>query len=214
MQAYLIITITFVAYFAFHSLTASLWMKQWVADLWPRAVPYYRLAFNGLSLLLALPLLWVLYLYPGEPLWRWEGFGFYLANGLAVLAMIVFVMSLKAYDMPSFWGTRQLAEGQQSIGDKEAFQISDFHRFVRHPWYSLLLVVVWTRDFSDTQLLAYLLVTAYLAIGSRLEERKLIQFHGQLYEQYRRKVPGLIPRPWRYLRRDEAELLLQQHKDL
>lgn len=209
MLAYLIITGTFVAYFAFHSLSASLWMKHRVAARWPQAMPYYRLAFNGLSLVLALPLLGVLLIYPGEPLWQWQGPWFYLANALAVLAIVLFVLSLKAYDMPSFWGTRQLAEGQQSVGDREAFHISDFHRFVRHPWYSLLLVIVWTRDVSSTQALAYALVTAYLVIGSRLEERKLIAFHGELYERYRHRVPGLIPRPWRYLRREEAAALLR-----
>ena len=207
----LIIITLFIAYFAIHSLTASLWLKQQMATRLPALVPYYRLLFNALSLLLALPLIAVVVLYPGEILWQWRGLSFYVANGLALLAAIAFVFSLKMYDMAEFWGMRQLRERIEEVKDLEQFKISTFHRFVRHPWYTMLLVLIWSRDMSTTQLLTYSLVTLYLVVGSRMEERKLIAYHGEIYRLYRQRVPGLLPLPWRYLNKAEAEQLLAQH---
>lgn len=209
----LIIIALFLAYFVIHSLTASLWMKRLAAERYPRLVPWYRLLFNSLSLLLAVPLLVVLWLYPGDPLWQWQGAGFYLANGLALLALVAFVYSLRMYDMAEFWGTRQLREQVSEVKDLEQFQISPFHRYVRHPWYFLLLVILWTRDITTTQLLSYSLITLYLFIGSRMEERKLIAYHGAIYERYRQRVAGIVPLPWKFLSRSEAERLLEEDRE-
>jgi protein-S-isoprenylcysteine O-methyltransferase Ste14 len=189
----LIIIALFLAYFAIHSLTASLWMKRLVVERYPQLVPWYRLLFNFLSLLLAIPLL--------AALW-W----------LALLAFIAFIYSLKMYDMAEFWGTRQLREQVHEVRDLEQFQISPFHRYVRHPWYFLLLVILWTRDITTTQLLCYSLITLYLFIGSRMEERKLIAYHGAVYERYRQRVAGIIPLPWKFLSRSEAERLLKEYR--
>jgi len=45
------------------------------------------------------------------------------------------------------------------------------------------------------------------------EEKKLIAYHGEIYEHYRRKVPGLIPTPWRYLSKSQAKALLKTGMD-
>ncbi len=95
-------------------------------------------------------------------------------TALALLAVTGFVYSLNHYDLSEFWGTRQLKEGNQSVHDQEKFQISPFHRYVRHPWYFFGLVIIWTRDVSSVQLMVYLLVTAYFIYDSRMEEKKLI----------------------------------------
>lgn len=201
---------SFLLYFLIHSWTASLAMKRWLAARRPHWVPYYRIAFNVLAVVLAIPLLVLLFLFPGEPLWQWTGIGFWLSSALALVSAVAFVHSLKAYDMDEFWGTRQVRAGSQDVHDQERFQISGYHRFVRHPWYFFLLVLLWTRDLSTTQLTAYLMLTLYLVVGSRLEERKLIQYHGEVYRRYRKRVPGLVPLPWRYLSRDEAKTLVDR----
>lgn len=206
------ILLLFIAYFAIHSITASLWMKRRVAAHLPALVPYYRLLFNSLALLLAVPLAYIVWQHPGEPLWQWQGAAFYLANGLALLASIAFLYSLKMYDMSEFWGLRQMRGRVAEIKDLERFNISTYHRFVRHPWYSMLLVILWTRDMTTTTLLTYGLITLYLVIGSRFEERKLIAYHGEVYRRYRERVPGLIPLPWKYLDKPSADQLLAEYR--
>lgn len=207
-----LIFILFLGYFVLHSFTASLWLKQRVAICCPALVSWYRLLFNLLATLLALPLAWIAWRYPGEPLWQWQGGMFYLMNGIALLALLALAYSPRLYDMQEFLGFRQLRTKTSAINDLENFHISPFHRYVRHPWYFLILVILWTRDMSSNQLLIYTLVTLYLFIGSRLEERKLLVYHGEVYTAYRKRVAGLIPLPWKRLSKVDAEQLLHEHR--
>lgn len=211
-SAYFIVIGVFLSYFILHSFTASIAMKHWIAQRWPNVMPWYRLAFNGLAIVLTIPLLVVMFLFPGETLWQWQGIGFYLTSALAMLAVVAFIYSLQHYDLSEFWGTRQLKEGIHSVNDQESFHISPFHRYVRHPWYFFALVIIWTRDVSTVQLLVYSLVTAYFVLGSKLEERKLIAYHGEVYRKYQQKVAGVFPLPWKTLSAKQAQELIDEYK--
>ncbi len=206
----IIIIGVFIGYFAFHSLLASLMMKRWLAKSLPALMPYYRLMFNIIAMVMLLPLVFVMFIYPGESLWQWQGFGFYLSSGLALLAVVGFIYSLKFYDLSEFSGSRQIRERNNRVEDQEHFKISPLHRYVRHPWYFFALVLIWTRDVSTTQLVVYLLLTGYFVFGSILEERKLLAYHGEVYQRYQQKVAGIIPLPWRVLSKDDAAKLIQQ----
>ncbi len=210
--SYWLLAGSFSAYFVLHSWTASLTLKQWVAKQWPQMMPWYRLGFNALALLLTLPLLLLMILFPGETLWRWQGISFYLSSIVALLALIGFVWSLKYYDMAEFMGTKQLKEHNKSVNDQEHFQISPFHRYVRHPWYFFAMVLIWTRDISTTQFLVYLFVSAYFMIGSRIEEKKLCIYHGEVYQKYQQKVAAIFPLPWKFLSQQQAQELLDEYQ--
>ncbi len=203
------LTGAWVIYFVIHSLLASLALKRWIADRRPNWLPAYRLFFNAASLVLLIPPLVLTYGYPGPWLWRWTGLGWWVANGLALLAALGFVWSLRYYDGAEFLGLRQWRGKVRSVEDQERFRISPLHRFVRHPWYSLGLVLVWTRDMDPAILLTAVLATAYLIVGSHLEERKLLVYHGDVYRRYRQRVPSLIPLPWRKLSVEQARALTQ-----
>lgn len=199
-----------LGYFVLHSLFASLWLKSRVAMRWPELMPYYRLLFNSLALLLLLPPLGLMWLLAGEPLWRYEGIWDALRFALMGLAVAGFLWSLRYYDGREFMGLRQLQENLHQIEDQEHLHISPLHRFVRHPWYSLGLVLVWTQEMDPARLVSALLISAYLVAGSLLEERKLLVYHGERYRRYRQRVPGLIPLPHRHLSREEARRLLEE----
>lgn len=209
----LLLSFCWIGYFALHSVLASLVIKRRVAAGWPHLMPYYRLTFNILASLLILPILWLTYRDSGSMLWRWQGFAAWLANGLALAAISGFWLSLKSYDMQEFLGFRQLQSHVRKVEDQEHFHLSPFHRFVRHPWYFFGLVLVWTRDMSVTTLLSSVFITLYFLVGSWLEERKLLVYHGDTYRRYMASVPGLIPLPWKFLTAEEAKVLLKQNKD-
>lgn len=201
------LSLAWLAYFALHSLLASLAVKRWVAAHHPGLMPAYRLGFNTVAVLGALPIVWLFYRYPGPTLWQWAGAQAWLANTLALAAVGGFFHSLRFYDMEEFAGLRQLRCGTRTVEDQERFQLSPFHRYVRHPWYFFSLAIVWTRDMNAAMLVSAVMITAYLIVGSRLEERKLLLYHGERYRRYRDKVAGLVPLPWKILARDEADEL-------
>jgi protein-S-isoprenylcysteine O-methyltransferase Ste14 len=211
MNPYLILLgLLWLTYFALHSLFASLWLKSRVAARWPNLMPLYRLLFNLLALFLLVPPLALMWWLGGEALWRYQGLGDLLRFTLMGLAMAGFAWSLRYYDGREFIGLRQLHQGLHQIEDQERLHISPLHRFVRHPWYSLGLVLIWTQEMDTARLLSAFMVSGYLFIGSMLEERKLLVYHGERYQRYRERVPGLVPLPHRFLTRQEASRLLRE----
>lgn len=191
----LLLAALWLGYFALHSLLASLAVKRRVAARWPRAMPAYRLAYNGLAVLLLAPPAWLILTWDGPLLWSWSGPWTWLAHGLALLALGLFAWSLAGYDSGEFSGLRQWRTGRRGVADDETLHITTLHRFVRHPWYFCALLLIWTRDMDAARLLSALLATGYFIVGSRLEDRKLVAFHGEAYSRYLARVPGLVP--WR-----------------
>jgi len=200
------IALAWFAYFALHSLLSASGVKEGVRRRWPRLMPGYRAAFNGIALVTLLPVLWLVYATGGAWLWQWKGALAWLANGLALAALLGFAATTRYYDMGEFLGLRQLRE--HGNDEAQTFTLSVFHRFVRHPWYSLGLVLIWTRDMNAPLLVTALAITLYCIAGSRLEEKKLVALYGEQYRRYMAKVPGLLPLPWKYLTAGEADALM------
>lgn len=201
--------LAWLGYFAMHSTLASLRTKNWVALHYPERMPFYRLGYNILAGLLLLPVIWLMVRNPGPPLWAWHGLGAWLANGLALAALLGFMSTLKYYDTQEFLGLRQWRSHTRRVEDQAGFHLSPFHRHVRHPWYSLALVMIWTQDMNAAMLTTGVMITAYFIIGSRLEEEKLVACHGDVYRRYMERVPGLIPLPWKSLTAKEAAELVK-----
>ena len=206
----LCLALGWVAYGVVHSLLAALTTKTRVTRSWPRFAPYYRLAYNAIALVALLPLAWATYALPGDWLWRWTGLAAWFANGLAVAALAGFWLSSGTYDMGEFLGLKPWREQRADAGEHGGFRISTLHRYVRHPWYALGLLLIWTRDMNAPLLVSAAAITLYFIIGARYEENKLAAHFGTAYRDYKARVPGLMPLPWRRLSSAEAEALMQR----
>ena len=203
----------FVIYFTLHSWLASLRLKKFVANHWPNFMPAYRLTYNIVSVVLLIPLLWLMGQNPGPLLWQWQGVMSLIMNGLMLVAIGGFIWSLRSYDNMVFLGWTQWKNRHHGTEDPDRLFISSLHRFVRHPWYFFILVILWVQDMYLAQLITYGLITLYLVVGSYLEERKLITQFGKAYQLYCQKVPGLVPLPWKWLSEDEARKLIEMSSE-
>lgn len=206
-----ILACTWIAYAVIHSVLASNRFRTSIEQRFPRLVDVYRLLYNIVAVILLLPPLWLLYSYTGRPLWKWSDTTSLLVNAAAVLAIAGFVFSLRAYDSREFLG---LSRYKQETGPtaKSCMSLCWEHRFVRHPWYFYGLVIIWSREMNAAWLVTAITLTLYLLTGSWLEEKKLIATYGQQYRAYQRQVPGLVPRPWRFLNREEARQILNMQR--
>jgi methanethiol S-methyltransferase len=188
------LAVAWLAYAAIHSISASTACKNYLKWRAPKFVASYRLIYNALALILLAPILWLALRLPGPQLWVW--------SGVAVLALLSFLRYGSGYDLREFLGL----SANRAAGPARLV-ISDWHRFVRHPWYSLGLILIWTRDMTAAGLVSALAITLYFWIGSRFEEAKLCAEFGQRYRDYQSQVGGLLPRPWRILSKAEAQRL-------
>lgn len=202
------IALAWFGYFALHSVLAAASVKAWVGSRWPQFLPGYRIAFNLVATLSLIPVLWLVYGADSGWLWQWRGVRAWLANGFAAAAVVCLLVFGSGYDMGEFLGLRQL--GADGRDQPESFTVSALHRFVRHPWYCIGLVLIWTRDMNGPLLVSALMITAYFVVGSKLEEAKLLAAYGEPYRRYMAKVPGLIPLPWKYLTASEAAALTRR----
>ena len=185
-----------------HSLTASVACKNFAHQHWPTLFASYRLAYNVLAGLLLIPIALIAYHQPGPVLWQWQGAAAWVINGITLLIFLSFLRHGAGYNLGEFLGLRPAVEKPTP-----QLVISDWHRHVRHPWYSLGLALIWSRDMNAAGLTSAGAMTLYFIIGSRYEEAKLVSEFGERYREYQKRVPALIPLPWKTLTRNDAERL-------
>ncbi|MDA2913170.1 isoprenylcysteine carboxylmethyltransferase family protein [Acidobacteriia bacterium AH_259_A11_L15] len=76
------------------------------------------------------------------------------------------------------------------------FRTPAMYKFVRHPIYVGFLILFWsTPRMTLGHLILAVVVVAYILLGIHLEERDLLNLHGETYRRYRRGVSMLIPWP-------------------
>jgi protein-S-isoprenylcysteine O-methyltransferase Ste14 len=115
---------------------------------------------------------------------------------IQALGALIILVGLLQTGVWSFFGLGWLINGEQA-GD-EALITSGLYRHMRHPLYTGGLLMLWFMPVMTTSLLAFnLAATLYLYIGSIFEERRLHAAFGERYDAYRKRVPRLIPNPFR-----------------
>jgi protein-S-isoprenylcysteine O-methyltransferase Ste14 len=193
MKSFVIILLSVAIYGFFHSLLASLWVKE-RTRLWfgPETERWYRLAYNALAVLGFVPLLALTALLPDRTVYAipfpWALIPL-LIQGLAGVALIV---GLWQTGLWSFLGLQQFLHPPRST--PPVMVSSGLYRWVRHPLYTAGLVLIWLTPVMTTNILALDLgLTIYLVVGATFEERKLVKEYGAAYEAYRLQTPMLIP---------------------
>ncbi len=84
------------------------------------------------------------------------------------------------------------------LRDKEyrhvEFQTAGLYKHLRHPIMLGFIIAFWaTPQMTAGHLLFAAATTAYILIGVQFEEHDLVHYLGKDYEDYRRRVPMLVP---------------------
>ena len=187
----LLLALYLVGFAGLHSLLAGTWAKRRAErTLGRRAKRWYRLFFTLFAAATFSPLLYLLYLFPGEVLyivpspWRW------LMIAGQVAAALIFAKTFLAMRPLQFLGIRP----EDGEGGGELIVQGVYCR-VRNPLFLLALIFLWLSPIMTENLLAlYLLATVYFYLGSVHEERTLAEKFGDAYRDYQRGVPRIVPR--------------------
>ena len=161
---------------------------------------FYRVFYN----LVAVATIWPVILYARSlqehVLFRWEGFLIVFQALLLFLTGLLFLAGARHYDMLHFFGLRQIMTGATHgvLSESGKLDTSGILGATRHPWYLAAMMLVWAgyRSLTVATLITNVILTVYLAVGTILEERKLVIELGDEYREYQRRVPMLFPLKW------------------
>jgi protein-S-isoprenylcysteine O-methyltransferase Ste14 len=180
-----------------HTIMARPRFKRWLAAVAP------GLPERSTFVLAAAALLALMY-------WQWQPMPEVLWNvatpwvrialtGLSILGFGLVVVASFQIDHFHLFGIRQIGDRLAGRADPPArFSATGLYRHVRHPLMLGFLVAFWsTPTMTAGHLLFAAVVTLYVFVGTRIEERDLIRELGEPYLRYRRMVPAIFPRPWR-----------------
>jgi protein-S-isoprenylcysteine O-methyltransferase Ste14 len=185
-----VVNLALVALFATsHSVMARPAFKQWWIQ---RIPPQLERCVYVLVSIVTLSVLFAFWLPLPQLLWHVDAaWARYLIYGLFFSGALLLVWAIHMLDTLHFMGLRQ-AFGK--TGDP-TFAERGPYRFVRHPIQSALIVIVWaTPQMSVGHFFFAMLITAYSLYATLvLEERDLRKHVGTAYEDYRSRVPALIP---------------------
>jgi methanethiol S-methyltransferase len=176
-----------------HSVMARQGFKRWSARFVPAPLErtLYVMASNAVVALL---------------LWQWRPLGAVVWDagegplGLALVGVSLVGWLVAAYatfliDHAELFGLKQaLRDPAAASPPSKPFVTPGLYRAVRHPLYLGFLTAFWASPKMTVGHLVFAgAFTAYVLIAVRLEERDLVAHFGKAYEDYRRRVPAILP---------------------
>lgn len=176
-----------------HSLLAREGVRRRVAAVLPPLLERSLYTLTAAVQLVALVVLWRP--LPGVV---WEVGPAPLRAGLWTLHALGWLVAVAGFHAAGATHLFGLAQARASAAGRcyvePPLVTSGLYAWIRHPLYTGTLIALWSvPTLTVGRLLLAASLTAYIAIGARLEERDLARRHGDGYRSYRERVPGFVP---------------------
>lgn len=183
-----------LAFFLQHSGMVRQGFRSRISAVVP---PRYHRAIYSIASGLVLAGLVVLWQPCGQHLLILHGALRWTASVFALAAVSLFAWGAFALRDLDLFGLSPIRAHRRGVREAATpFIVRGPYRWVRHPWYFGAIVLFWSSaDLTTDRLLFNVLWTGWILVGTRLEESDLAREFGASYEEYRRRVPMLIP--WR-----------------
>jgi len=181
---------------ALFALQHSIMARPWFKRAWTRVVPVHaeRSIYVALSSLALIAIFLGWRPVPGT-LWHLRGPVAAAVWTLYGLGWTVVLLSTFMISHSDLFGLRQaLLHDRMRTYAPPRFRVHWFYKFVRHPLMLGFLIAFWaTPRMTVGHLLFAAGTTLYILVALRFEEHDLAAGIGAPYQEYRKKVPMLLP---------------------
>ena len=180
------------------SLQHTIMARQGFKSAWTKIIPesLERSVYVLISGLLGFLIAWQWLPIEGS-IWNFESgtTAYYIMYGIYFVGILFLLSSSFLINHFELFGLQQgffHMQGKETEGPK--FKEAFYYKIIRHPIYLGFLLIFWfTPSMTATHFVLSLLFTIYILIGVRYEEKDLITVFGDKYEEYKKRVPQLIP---------------------
>jgi protein-S-isoprenylcysteine O-methyltransferase Ste14 len=213
-------TLLSFVFFAQHSVLVRRAVRARLAVIIP---PRYDGAFYAITSGIALAVVAVLLQPAAQPLFVLKGLPRLAVTTASLLAVAGFawgVCALRTFDLLGLRPIRAHLRGDSGRSSEterpvNALVVRGPYRWVRHPLYTCVIVLLWANPVVSLDRLVLAGVwTTWIVVGALLEERDLISDFGDAYRQYRAQVPILIPWRGRVVVQSETASVLGQQTSI
>jgi methanethiol S-methyltransferase len=193
---YLVIALLWTGYCSLHSYLISIRFTKLMEQLLKQYFAFYRLFYILISIALLIPLLNYSSSLNGPVIFTYPPVISAARYVLMAASLLLFFWAFFFdYDSLSFFGIRQILNFVKTKREEKPVTLKrkGLLGIMRHPMYLALIVYLWCQTFSIAEVVVNSVLTIYIIIGTRLEERKLVLEFGDAYIRYQQEVPMLIP---------------------
>lgn len=180
-----------ILYCVLHSFLADVDVKHAIENRMGKIFKFYRLVYSIFAAVSLIGILWYQLSLNSFYLFSSSYFTYVLSLILTLPGLIVMVICIKKY-FYELSGVQVFGKEEQ----KSTLQQSGLHNYVRHPLYAGTLLFVWGLFLIFPLLsnsIACIIITVYVLIGIRLEEKQLRIEFGEAYHEYSKRIPMIIP---------------------
>jgi len=181
-----------------HSALISVSVTEYLKRSLGPQFRFYRLFYNVVAAITLVPVVLFAYSVRTQPIFSWDGYLRIIQVVLLGTSGLLFFLGARHYDARQLLGTKQIQERttNKAITASGNLDTSGVLGMIRHPWYSAGILLIWAGQLDVSAILVNTILTAYLFIGTLLEEKKLVREFGAEYRAYQARVSMFIPYKW------------------
>jgi methanethiol S-methyltransferase len=189
--AHIILGVLWIAFGVLHSVLAAGWWKRLVQQVMGGAYKYYPFLYSVFAAGSLTGILIYQFRMESRLLFALPVWAKVMAGVLALAGAGIMVNICRKYFF-ALSGISVFYKEQPPV----KLELGGLHRYVRHPLYFGTLLFIWALFFLmpyASHLIACSIITIYTVLGTRIEEKKLVQQFGAAYTHYQQRVPMLMP---------------------
>ncbi len=193
IKQHILLAVGWIIFCVLHSFLAGIIVKQKIAKSLGAFFKYYRLYYTLFAFISFTAIIIYQLSFFSPYLFSPGAISYTIGIFICITGVTIMMVCIKKY-FNQLSGLKTLYADEVQTGN--TLIITGIHRHVRHPLYAGTFLFIWGLFILmpyTSLIISNFIITCYTLIGIRFEEEKLLREFGPHYEEYKKRVPKIIP---------------------